>query len=387
MKAFHPALLPAGLADLLPEDTALEAHVARSLIDSFQAHGYRAIKPPLIEFEDSLLDGPGAGLARDTFRLMDPASRRMLALRPDITPQVARIAASRLRNVPRPLRLAYAGDVVRVRGGQLRPERQYVQAGCELIGEPGIGADIEIAVMALRALTALGVSGLAIDLNLPPLLKKILNRLDGGDPVRRRALKEAADRRDTEALKAIGGEAADLFCALIRISGPAAEALDALRALPLPGETRENVDILADVSAGILSALAGLGLSDIPVTVDPLERRGFEYETGVSFALFARGVRGELGRGGHYVTSFAGGTPYELSEPASGFTLYLDSVCRALPHLPAPRRLSAPAQTPWAQIRTLQREGWIVVRSFVPGADSQGCTHRIAADGRIEEIA
>lgn len=364
MKAFHPALLPAGLADLLPEDAALESHAARGLLESFHGYGYRPVKPPLIEFEDSLLDGPGSGLAHETFRLMDPASRRMLAVRSDITPQIARIAASRLRNVPRPLRLAYAGDVLRVRGGQLRTERQYVQVGCELIGEPGIGGDIEIAVMALTSLTDLGVSGLAIDLNLPPLLKKILNRLDGGDTARRRALKEAADRRDTEALKAVGGEAADLLCSLIRISGPADQALDALRALPLPGETRENVDILADVSAGIMAALSDLGLPDIPVTVDPLERRGFEYETGVSFALFARGVRGELGRGGHYQTAFAAGTPYAFSEPASGFTLYLDSVCRALPHLPAPRRKSVPADTPWREVKRLRDEGCSVVRVF-----------------------
>lgn len=371
MKSFHPALLPAGLSDLLPEDAALEAHVIRALTDCFRSYGYRMIKPPLIEFEDSLLDGPGAGLARETFRLMDPASQRMLALRSDITPQIARIAASRLRNVPRPLRLFYAGDVLRVRGSQLRPERQYVQAGCELIGEPGIEADIEIAVLALTALTNLGISGLAIDLNLPPLLKKILNRLDGSDPVRRRALKEAADRRDIEALRALGGEAGALFCALIRIAGPASEAVQALRALPLPGEARENVDILADVSAGILAALAELGLSDIPVTVDPLERRGFEYETGVSFAIFARGVRGELGRGGHYMTSFAPDTPHAFSEPASGFTVYLDSVCRALPHLPAPRRKTVPAGTSWQEVRRLQREGWSVVRIFGAQADDE----------------
>src|SRR5271155_427425 len=131
------ALLPAGLRDGLPPDAAQRAAVIERLIAEFGAHGYERVEPPLVEFEDSLLPakasgGPGGG--PEIFRLMDPLSQRMMGVRADMTIQVARIATTRLASRPRPLRLSYAGDVLRVKGTQLRPERQFVQVGAELIG-------------------------------------------------------------------------------------------------------------------------------------------------------------------------------------------------------------------------------------------------------------
>ena len=100
----NPGLLPAGLSDLLPPDAGFEASVTERLIDACQAQGYQRVKPPLMEFEDSLLSGTGAAMDRQVFRLMDPVSQRMMGLRADITPQIARIAESRLKSSPRPLR-------------------------------------------------------------------------------------------------------------------------------------------------------------------------------------------------------------------------------------------------------------------------------------------
>ena len=130
----HRGLLPAGLADLLPPDAAREARAIDVAIERFAAFGYERVKPPLVEFEESLLGGPGAALAPQTFRLMDPVSQRMMGVRPDMTVQVARIAVTRLKHEPRPLRLSYGGNVIRVRGGALKPERQFAQVGTELIG-------------------------------------------------------------------------------------------------------------------------------------------------------------------------------------------------------------------------------------------------------------
>src|SRR5271170_1381892 len=130
----NPALLPAGLRDLLPPDAETEAASVEALMAAFAAHGYQRVKPPLLEFEDSLLAGTGAATAEQTFRLMDPDTRRMMGLRADITPQIARIATTRLIGAPRPLRLSYAGQCLRVHGSQLAPDRQVAQAGIELIG-------------------------------------------------------------------------------------------------------------------------------------------------------------------------------------------------------------------------------------------------------------
>ena len=109
----HRGLLPAGLADLLPPDAAREARAIDVAIERFAAFGYERVKPPLVEFEESLLGGPGAALASQTFRLMDPVSQRMMGVRPDMTVQVARIAVTRLKHDPRPLRLSYGGKIGR----------------------------------------------------------------------------------------------------------------------------------------------------------------------------------------------------------------------------------------------------------------------------------
>src|SRR5271167_5176404 len=130
----NPALLPAGLRDLLPPDAETEASAVEALMNVFASHGYQRVKPPLLEFEDSLFAGAGAATADQTFRLMDPESQRMMGLRADTTPQVARIASTRLAAAPRPLRLCYAGQCLLVRGSQLAPDRQITQAGIELIG-------------------------------------------------------------------------------------------------------------------------------------------------------------------------------------------------------------------------------------------------------------
>src|SRR6201995_598756 len=143
----NPALLPAGLRDLLPPDAETEASAVEALMDVFAAHGYQRVKPPLLEFEDSLLAGSGAAVPEQTSRLMAPDSQRMMGVRADTTPQVARIATTRLVNAPRPLRLSYAGQCLRLRGSQLAPDRQVAQAGIGLIGSeyPGVHAEIRLA--------------------------------------------------------------------------------------------------------------------------------------------------------------------------------------------------------------------------------------------------
>ncbi|MCG8354616.1 MAG: ATP phosphoribosyltransferase regulatory subunit, partial [Kiloniellales bacterium] len=199
------ALLPAGLQDVLPPEAAHEAAVVERLIACLSACGYDRVKPPLLEFEEGLLSGTGAKLTQQTFRLMDPVSQRMMALRADMTPQVARIATSRLGAAPRPLRLCYGGQVLRVRGTQLRPERQFGQVGAELIGAPQAEADAEVVLLAVEALEALGVSGLSVDLTQPTLLEAVAEALKL-DITAQESLLAALDHKDTAAVSALAGE-------------------------------------------------------------------------------------------------------------------------------------------------------------------------------------
>src|SRR5436309_10063671 len=194
----HPALLPAGLYDLLPPEAEIEAELTARLTGVLASYGYERVKPPLVEFEETLLSGTGSAMGSDTFRMMDPISHRMIGVRADMTPQVARIAATRLAHKPRPLRLSYAGQVLRVKGSQMRPERQIGQAGAELIGAGGPEADVEVIAVAGEALAALGVPHLSVDITLPTLVPALAEAY-GIAGQRAAALRAALDRKDAAA--------------------------------------------------------------------------------------------------------------------------------------------------------------------------------------------
>jgi ATP phosphoribosyltransferase regulatory subunit len=352
----HKALLPEGLRDLLPPDAGIEAEVVARLMAALASHGYERVKPPLAEFEDNLLSGAGAAMATDTFRVMDPVSRRMIGLRADMTPQVARIAATRLKNAPRPLRLCYAGQVLRVNGSQLRPERQVGQVGAELIGPSEVSADAEVIVIAAEALAGLGAQGLSIDLTLPTLVPAVCRdaKLDTADS---EAVRRALDHKDAAALRRAAGPVGALLGKLLRASGGAEKALAALAAIDLPKMAAGERARLGEVVARVKQAAP-----NVVITVDPVENRGFEYHTGVSFTFFAKSVRGELGRGGRYRTGNGGG------EDATGFTLYADTIVQALPAPPAPRRVYVPFEES-AAAKRLRAEGWITVTGLAPERD------------------
>jgi ATP phosphoribosyltransferase regulatory subunit len=335
------------------------------------------VKPPLIEFEDSLLSGPGEALAAQTFRLMDPVSQRMMGVRADMTVQVARIAATRLKNAPRPLRLCYAGQVLRVKGSHLQPERQFGQAGAELIGAPSASADAEIALLAASALGVLGITDITLDLTLPTLVPSLTAAL-GFDPAEGRALAQALDRKDAAAVTALSGAHGKLFGNLLAVTGPAERATERLMALELPAAAAAERARLVEV-AGLIRGVA----PHLMVTIDPVEHRGIEYYTGVGFALFARQARGELGRGGRYASG--GG------ESSTGFSVYLDSLLAALPPPVARPRLFLPQGVGDAVAARLRDEGWVTIAGLaavhdpVVEARRQGCSHCFLA-GNIEGI-
>src|SRR5437588_3326879 len=344
----HPALLPGGLYDLLPPEAEIEAAVTARLMGVLGAYGYERVKPPLVEFEETLLSGAGAAMASDTFRLMDPISHRMVGVRADMTPQVARIAATRMSHMPRPLRLSYAGQVLRVKGSEMRPERQIGQAGAELIGAEGPAADVEAIAVAGEALQAVGVPHLSVDLTLPTLVPAIVEAYGLGG-AREAALRAALDHKDAAAVATLAGEAGRLLAELIASAGIAVGTRAALDRLELPARARDERDRLGAVLDGLATAVPAL-----KVTVDPVENRGFEYHTGIAFTFFARvgpelGPLGELGRGGRYQA----GDP-EDPEPATGFTLYTDTILRTLPAPPPRRRILVPLDIDRARARALR---------------------------------
>ena len=365
--AARSGLLPAGLGDGLPPDAERESAIVARLTACFAIQGYQLVKPPLVEFEETLLSGTGAAMSPHCFRLMDPVSQRMMGVRPDMTPQLARIARTRLKRSPRPLRLCYAGEVLRVRGTQLRPERQFEQVGAELIGAASAAADAEIIALAASALDGIGVKGLSVDLTIPTLVPAIAESLKL-DPARLSALRHALDRKAAgaaeKALNGAKGKAGGIFTALLTAAGPADTAMAALARLELPKAAAAERARLSEVIALLRRALPALTL-----TVDPSEARGFDYETGVSFTLFSRGVRGEIGRGGRYMASG--------EEPSTGFTLFMDTIVRALPAPKLARRVFLPAGTSADVAKKLRRQGWITVAGLHKAKDSRAEAKRL----------
>ncbi|HYM33602.1 MAG TPA: ATP phosphoribosyltransferase regulatory subunit [Candidatus Cybelea sp.] len=372
----NKGLLPAGLQDALPPDAEWEAHVIERLLGLFDRHGYRRVKPPLIEFEETLLAASGKPLAPQMFRVMDPVSQRMLAVRPDITLQVARIAETRLADAPRPLRLSYAGQVLRVRGTQLRPERQFAQAGLELIGAASLAADVEVVLLAAEALADLGVRHGSIDLTQPMLVPAVCRGI-GLTPAQAEAARLALDHKDAGALATAVGDKAPVLNKLLAATGPAEKVMAKLSALALPKEAKAQVTELGDLVRRVAEAAPTLTL-----TIDAGEFRNFEYHTGISFTLFARDVAGELGRGGRYL---GGG-----EEPATGFTLYLDSLLRAVPPAQADKTLFVPESTAAADAAKHRTAGWRTVQGLDRVKDARaearrlGCSHVLLA-GKIEK--
>lgn len=365
------ALLPSGFHDRLPPYADAAARLERRVFDAAGSHGYERVDPPLAEFEAALAHRLKSARAQDSVRFVDPISQRGLAIRPDITAQVGRIAATRMGHHPRPVRLSYAGSVLRLRASQLSPERERRQAGCELIGLDTVAAAQEIVLVAVEALEAAGVQGISIDFTLPDLLAALS---EGPLPLGNVSLEELADRLDAKDAGAVAALAPH-YLPLIEAAGPFEAAHDRLCRFDVGGALRSRLDGLWKVAETVKGRVA--------LTLDPTERHGFEYQTWLGFSLFADGARGEIGRGGSYTIVHENGA----EESAIGFTLYIDALAAGLPE-DERRRLFVPIGTDPELAAKLRGEGWVTVAALEAGdtPEAQLCTH-VIADGEVRTLA
>jgi len=366
-----PGLLPEGLADRLPPQAEASARLVREVLDTVTCHGYRRVMPALAEFEETLVARLQSAKAEDLCRAVDPASQRSLAIRPDMTAQIGRIAATRLAGAARPLRLCYGGPVLKLRADQLRPERERMQVGAEIIGSDSVAAAVEIVNVAIEALQRAGVQGLTIDFILPDLVPTLAA---GPMPVAAgqvETLRARLDAKDAGAIADMGADAAP-YQALIEATGPfhpAMTLLEAIDAGPAAGALTKRIAALRAIAKPI-------GW-DITLTLDPTERHGFEYQSWFGFSIFAEGFIGEIGRGGSYTVDHGDGT----SEPAMGFSLYPDPLIDAGFGVVAGKRLFLPLGHDAARAATLRGEGWITLAALSPDDDAAALGCEAVLDG------
>jgi len=310
-------VLPEYIEDVLPAEAEVTEALRRLLLDHFRAHRYRLIQPPLVEHLDSLLTGAGHDLELQTFKVVDPLSGRMLGVRADMTPQVARIDAH-LLNERGVTRLCYAGSVLRAVASGNAKSREVMQIGAELFGEPGIAGDLEVLELVLSALAAAGVRGLHLDLGHIGVYRALAAGAGIGGNAEDSELFAALRAKDVPAVAEITARLPaawrDALMALPTLYGPASEVLTAAHArLPDTPAIRNALAALA--------ALAQSGEQHVDALhIDLADLTGYHYHTGAMFSLFTVGEPNSIGRGGRYDGT---GRAFGRARPATGFTLDL----------------------------------------------------------------
>ncbi len=320
------ALQPKGMATLLPAAAAARRRLERTALDVFRSWGYEEIITPLFEFFDVITPGLGPGLADKVYTVADRSTGRVMVLRPDITPQIARMAATVLRDAPRPLRLCYGANVFRYEDEHAGHEREIFQLGAELIGPSDPSADAEILALAVDVLARFGLPGATVavghvgfflgwltEVNASPELAQALEDAVGKKE-RSRVIEllmsgghsRAAATRLAGLLDLMGSEAVLARATAVVDNQPARDALTALR--EIARQARHY---------GIAKSLV----------FDLAEIRGREYYSGLIFELFADGVGYEVGRGGRYDDLIG---RYGPSSPSTGFAIHLERLQQGL---------------------------------------------------------
>lgn len=320
-------LLPEHIDDILPAEAMRIEFLRRRILDLFFERKYELVIPPLVEFTDSLLTGTGHDLDLRTFKLVDQLSGKMMGVRADITPQVARIDAH-LLNRKGVTRLCYCGSVLHARPATPAASREPIQAGAEMFGQRGVAGDLEIQALLCRALAVAGAKGARMDVGHVAVFRALVQAAGVGHALEAE-LFEALQRKDTPALKALtkrlDAKTRAALLLLPELYGGKEVLKVAARKLPQ----------IADLKAALKTLQALSDACPIPVSFDLAELRGYHYHSGVVFDAYCDGVAGPVARGGRYDEV---GKAFGRPRAATGFSIELRSLASAAGNLKAQRR-------------------------------------------------
>ena len=377
-------LLPEGMGELVPPESSRLEGMRRALLDLFSRWGYEIVTPPLIEYLESLLTGTGEDLELHTFKLIDQLTGRMMGVRADMTPQVARIDAHRL-NRDGPSRLCYVGTVLHTLPEGVRGTRSPVQIGAELYGHAGRESDCEIVCLMLEALDLCGIGPVHLDMGHVGIFRALARRaaLPRG---REAELHEVLQRKAGAEVRAllegweVEARCAGALAALVGLDGDVAVLERAARVLAGNGEEVERA--LADL-AGLARAVRARH-PEVELHVDLAELRGYRYHTGFVFAAFVPGHGREVARGGRYDEI---GSVFGRARAATGFSADLKTIV-ALQGSDADRPDDGVIDAPWsddpallAAVRGLRSRGERVIQRL-PGEASEGARRLERRGGR-----
>lgn len=347
-------LLPENISDVLPREARRVEQLRRALLDLYRSYGYELVIPPLLEHAESLLTGTGDDLDLRTFKLTDQSSGRLLGLRADTTPQVARIDAHIL-NRQGVVRLCYAGSVLHARPLHPLAAREPLQVGAELYGLSGVAADVEVLELAVASLRLAGLKSVRLDLGHTGVVRAIID-LAPLPAVLVDDLLASLNSKDVPALREqaseLPAEVRAALLALTRLNGGREVLEDARRRLPASAAITAALDELEAIIKSLNADDVSIDLSDL---------HGYRYKTGVTFTVHTEGSSNEVLRGGRYDDI---GKAFGRARPAVGFSIYLRELAELAVDDP-PRAILAPAGSdhPLRElIGQLRRQGEIVVQ-------------------------
>lgn len=356
-------VLPDHIADVLPSEARHIEELRQDLLDTARCYGYELVMPPLLEHLESLLTGAGVALDLQTFKLVDQLSGRMMGLRADCTPQVARIDAH-LLNRQGVSRLCYCGPVLHTLPNAPHATREPLQFGTEIYGHAGLEADIEVLTLALDCLKAAKVQTPSVDLADARLVKAILSGVSL-NATELAALYAALAAKDSPELllltRNLPTQVRQGLLTLVQLYGDETVLIEAGKSLPPIAGVREALQNLKQLASHFQSEQLTFDLADL---------QGYAYYTGARFSIYASAVTSALVRGGRYDQV---GAVFGRNRPAAGFSLDLKTLVRSV----KPRPQQAAIRAPWrnestlaAAVSALRGQGEVVV-CILPGHESE----------------
>ncbi len=384
-------LLPDGITESLPEDAEKNEALRRQLLDLYATWGYRLVMPPLVEYLESLRAGMGTQLDLQTFKITDQLNGRMMGIRADITPQVARMDAHRLSKGDAKAavnRLCYIGTVLRTRSAQQGGSRSPVQVGAEIFGHAGVESDYEIISLMLETLNSIKITNIILDMGHIGVANGIaehvglstFQRADYFDMLARKSIPEIQTWVASENIDTVNS---NMLMELPLLNGSPEIIETAQSKLKAAGSKVQEA--LAHLK--LITKIVTANFPELVLNIDLAEMRGYSYHTGITYAAYQAGRGDAIAHGGRYDGI---GEAFGNSRPAIGFSADLSMLAALVednsPSNNANNAIAAPAKTDKKLselIVSLRSQGEAVIRQLEGQSQSNslGCNRKIEKQG------
>ena len=367
------SLIPPGFKDHVDFDTNVEHEYKNKIIDLFISNGFDLVKTPLIEFFKNNNNN-------NCFFIETKKKDKKLFIRDDITPQIIRIVSSRLKHKIRPIKVCYYGEVIRKKGSMLRPERQFLQVGSEIIGSNSILADIEIITLAYKSLKEIGIKNITLELTSKIFLDEIFSKIEDINLLKKlKTFVKQKDKKNSLALIKNNKHKKFLEC-LFNFNNNIKDSINKIHDLAVSEAAKREIENIYKISKMI-----NFKKND-QIVLDFTELDNKNYHDGIKFTFFAKNVRGEVASGGRYTIKNK-----LIKESAVGFTCFMDTVLRASSFENSSKKILIPFDTNENIKISLIKKNFIIYSFFGNISDIGAyaknifCTH-IYVNNKIKKI-